>query len=219
MNILTDRIKIEIRHSATLLAAVAVYLFSLYAMPLFGEHSDIAEDPKASGVSTDEKNEAASKDKWVLIKSDSFEIYCDPEVDLQSVARKLSRRGLFPGGIYGHSPTGTSSEKVAYLLDRLLGRAREILDMYPDMPKITIKIFKDRDALNEEYFRMFGKRPDFKSFYIYPLETIYTCEWDISDSVMVHEMGHATLDHYFSTILPPKIAELLASYVDKHLED
>ena len=41
---------------------------------------------------------------------------------------------------------------------------------------------------------------------------------DISDSVMAHEMAHAVIDNYFNVIPPEKTAELLATYVDSHLE-
>lgn len=170
-----------------------------------------------SGVLVQSK-EAAEK-QWFAIKSGCLDISSDPEVNLKTVANRLSRRSLFATGVYDPNPASAPAEKIAYMMDRLLKRVREILDMWPEMNSLKIKIFKDRDALNNEYLRIFGTKPDYKSFYIYKYDTIYTSEQDISDSVIAHEMGHAIVDHYFSKIPPEKISELMAQYVDLHLED
>jgi hypothetical protein len=93
-----------------------------------------------------------------------------------------------------------------------------VLDMHPKTPKIKIKIFKDRYGLNEEFAKIFDKPGDHKSFYIYEHNAIYTSESDIEDSVIIHEMAHAIIDHYFSVIPPETVGEILATYVDAHLE-
>ena len=66
---------------------------------------------------------------------------------------------------------------------------------------------------------MMGARQRYQAFYIYQYMTIYTSEESISDSVMSHEMAHAVIDSYFSANPPPKVAEILATYVDVHLEE
>lgn len=156
---------------------------------------------------------------WFTIKSAYMNIYCENAVDLKAIGRKISRRGLFASGVYGPNPVSAPAEKIAYMLDRLLKRTKEILGMWPENFNLEIKIYKDRDQLNEEYSRIFGTKPDYKAFYIYKYNTIYTSEEDISDSVVSHEMGHAVVDHYFSAIPPAQVREVLAEYVDLHLED
>lgn len=165
-----------------------------------------------------ELDEPAGK-QWFTIKSGYLSIYCGQDVNLKSVANRLSRRGLFEAGVYDPNPAGAPSEKIAYMMDRLLKRVKEILDMWPEKMDLKIRIFKDRNALNSEYYRLFGTTPDYKSFYIFKYDTIYISEEDMSDSVVAHEMGHAVVDHYFSKIPPAKISELMAQYVDLHLED
>lgn len=157
--------------------------------------------------------------QWFAIKSGYIDISCDSDVNLKSVANRLSRRSLFEAGVYDPNPASAPAEKIAYMMDRLLKRAKEILDMWPEKMNLKIKIFKDRDTLNNEYLKIFGTKPDYKSFYIYKYDTIYTSEEDVSDSIIAHEMGHAIVDHYFSKVPPPKISELMAQYVDLHLED
>lgn len=158
-------------------------------------------------------------DGWYVIDSASFEILCERDVDVSRIARRIARTGLFTSGVYGPHPTSVPSEKVAYMMDRLLKRVRKVLDMHQPMPRVRVKIFKNGEDVAREYFRMFGKEVDYEAFYSHPLNTIYTSEEDISDSLMAHEMGHAVIDHYFGMVPPPSIGEVLASYVDKHLDD
>ncbi len=65
---------------------------------------------------------------------------------------------------------------------------------------------------------MFTTRTNFKSFYIHSFESIFTNEQDFIDSVIAHELGHAVIDHYFAVPPPSQMAELMATYVDSHLD-
>lgn len=179
----------------------------------FGEPPDTVPDKMTAESGPD------GKEKWFVIKSTNFKIYCAQDTDISGIARRLERRGLFVSGVYGPNPASAPSEKIAYRMDMILKRAKEILDMYPQNMNLNIKIYSDRRQLDNEYYRIFRRDVDYISFYIHQYETIYTSEEDLSDSVIAHEMGHAIIDHYFSAIPPPKVAELLAQYVDKHLED
>ena len=158
---------------------------------------------------------------WLKVETNNFTVEYQPSVSLKTVAARLNARGFFSSGFFGSGSSSavTPEEEVAQRLDRLLKRAEELLDMYPPKLKITIKIFADSNSLNDAYFKMFGTHPDYKAFHIYQYQTIYTSEETISDSVIIHEMGHAIVDNYFSTNPPPKVSELLATYVDMHLED
>jgi len=156
---------------------------------------------------------------WYVVKGANLIIYCEQTADLKSISDKLTRRSLFAAGVYDPNPTSAPSKKVAYRMKMLFKRAKEVLDMYPDIKDLKIKIFKNRSALDDEYARIFGTRQDYKSFYVHKLGTIYTSEEDISDSIIAHEMAHAIIDNYFAVAPPPKVAELLASYVDMHLEE
>ena len=158
---------------------------------------------------------------WLKIETNYFTVEYQSSVSLKTVAARLNTRGFFSSGFFGSSSSSaaTPEEEVAQRLDRLLKRAEELLDMYPPKLKITIKIFTDSSALDDAYFKMFGGRPGYKAFHIYQYQTIYTSEETISDSVIIHEMGHSIVDNYFSTNPPPKVSELLATYVDMHLED
>jgi len=155
---------------------------------------------------------------WRMMKSDNFTVYYRPDVDLENIEQNLRKRTYYLGGPVSGADAAIE-EKIARRLDLLLKRAKEILGMYWKLPRINIRIFKDRNELGDEYVRIFGARQEYKSFYVHKYETIYSSEEDISDSVIAHEMGHAIIDHYFAVVPPPKVSELLATYVDMHLED
>lgn len=173
----------------------------------------------SANVNAEEAAAKSAEEPWFTVKSAYMKINCDNAVDLKAIGRKISRRGLFASGIYDPNPVSAPAEKIAYMLDRLLKRTKEILGMWPENFNLEIRIYKDRDQLDGEYCRIFGTKPGYKAFYIYKYNTIYTSEEDISDSVMAHEMGHAVIDHYFSAIPPAQIREVLAEYVNLHLED
>lgn len=186
-----------------LTAVLFAVCISLQCLPLFGQQN----------------NDSAEEGKWFIIKSPSITIYCEQAVDLKTVANRLSRRGLFSSGVYDPNPASAPAQKIAYMMEKLMKRAEEILDMFPNRMTLNIRIFKTRDGSNAEYAKIFKTEADYKSFYIYKYNTIYISEEDMADNVMAHEMGHAIVDHYFAVLPPEKIRELLASYVDLHLEE
>ena len=155
---------------------------------------------------------------WSSMEGNFFVLYYEPAANLEDIKRELTKRPLYfdQAARYGEV---TTSREICYRLDKLYNRVQDVLGMHPKIPKINIVIFKNRDELNDEFAKIFGKNEDFRSFYVYKHNTICTSESDIEDSVIIHEMAHAIIDHYFSVIPPETVGEILASYVDLHLEE
>jgi hypothetical protein len=187
--------------------AQSIQLLSAYAAAAL---DSIQADSSAYGS-------ASVGEGWRRIDTRDFKVYCEEGVDLDNVARRLRRKIFF----FGRAPSyDEGAEKnMAYRLDSLFGRAREILDMYPEMPKIKIKIFKDEDRLYKEYRKLTGNSGWTKAFYVHFYRTIFTSEDTITDSVMAHEMAHAIIDCYYKSIPSPQVSEALASYIDMHVSD
>jgi len=158
-----------------------------------------------------------SDNRWESIHSDYFMIYYRPDVDLKRIEKSLEIRRVFAGS--DPDPLFSPQKGVAYRMDALYGRVREILQMYPEGLNIKIRIFKKRKELDKEYYKIFREKKSLKSFYVYRFNTIYLNEEDISDSVVAHEMGHAVVDHYFAVRPGEKIQEILSQYIDIHLGD
>ncbi|NQT23032.1 MAG: hypothetical protein HQ579_06305 [Candidatus Omnitrophica bacterium] len=166
---------------------------------------------------TEEDLSLPSDNKWENIHSDYFIIYYRPDAGLKRIEKRLEIRRFFTES--DPDPLFSLQKRVAYRMDALYGRVREILQMYPKDVNAKIRIFKNRKELDKEYYRIFREKKSLKSFYIYRFNTIYLNEEDISDSVVAHEMGHAVVDHYFAVRPSEKIREILSQYVDIHLDD
>jgi hypothetical protein len=189
------------------------------ATVLFGEHDKMSEGG-LPGARLDAAPEAPRDSaSWNKIDSYYCAFYYSPGANLKKMARRLKKRYFYVSGGGQRRDNASVEEGIAARLDALFIRAREILDMKPETGRLKVKVFRNRVELDDEYEKVFGTRPDYKSFYIFAFNTIYTSEEDISDSILVHEMGHAIVDHYFKVIPPEKVRELLAAYVDLHLED
>ena len=73
--------------------------------------------------------------------------------------------------------------------------------------------------LVDAYQKIFGRREDLYSFYVYENNTIYTTQPRLNQNVLAHEMGHAIVNHYFIVRPPETVRELISQYIDIHLED
>ena len=200
----------------TALPLFAFLFLHIYAMPYLrcGTGAIAGDDVKAA-ASASVKETQADVSGWNSFGSHYFTVHYSSDVSLKKIDRQLRKRAFF----FSHSSGDSVEEKIASRLDQLCERAKQILDMRPNLPKITIRIFSGRDEVVREYNKLFHIKQDMKSFYVNKYSTIYTSEDDISDSVIVHEIGHAIIDNYFAAVPPPKVAEILASFVDVHLDD
>src|SRR3989338_1238086 len=206
--------KIAAKNSPATIAAVGLlYSFSLFAVPLFSEAPlEMLRGGTVKDADAAAKAEAVvAVSDWKAIDDRYLTIYCRPDANLNRMERQLRRRTFF----FGRRPHESElpiEDRIAYRIEFLFNRVKDILDMRPRIEKINIRIFGDRGELNDVYFKIFGAKEDIKSFYVHKYRTIYISERDISDSIVAHEMAHAVVDHYFEVIPPQKVSEVLASY-------
>jgi len=161
----------------------------------------------------------AGQQNWKTFKSAYFTVYYLPQDDLKSIERKLRTRTL-PS--YGRDTypdnVRSAADKIAYRLDMLFIRTRELLDTYPDV-RVNIKIFKTRAQLGDEYYKIYKREKDLPSFYVNKDKTMYVCESDLTDSIIVQEMARIVIDQDIGVILPARIKNLFSSYVNSHLDE
>lgn len=189
-------------------------------IPLFSEYINnvkaTLEMSDAAGIGYPDISGAQS---WNTFKSAYFTVYYLPQDDLKSIERKLRTRILSSYGRNSYPENVRSpAEKIAYRLDMLFIRTKELLDMYPDL-KIDIKIFKTKKDLMEKYNDIYGSDKDISSFYINKEKTIYVCEEGLSDSIIVREMAKAVVDQDIGIILPARVKDMFSSYVNSHLDE
>jgi len=182
-----------------------VILALLGALPAFGEDKGALP--------------ADGKAEWDVTEGSYCTIYTRPGADLAMIERKLKRRGFYLEGHMSKSYATDPKEKLAFRMDLIFRRVEEILNMYPRKINVAVYVYASPSEMKNAYFEIFRVREDVKSFYIHKNGAIYTDETDVSDSVLSHEMAHAISDHYFMVRPPDKVREILATYVDMHLDD
>ena len=160
---------------------------------------------------------------WRKIEAKYCTIFIGPDVDIKRLNSKI-RIWLYgvrlkEGSYYDNMDK--IEKELAQKFDKIFIKAEEILDMYPRKISLKSKVFKDQRGLSSEYLKIFNEtdRERRISFYVHKFSTIYTSESNIRAGVLAHEMGHAISDHYFLIQAPEKIKEMLAQYVEEHLED
>lgn len=189
-------------------------------MPLLGEYIDNVKatlqmnDTAESGYA-----DMYTAQSWSTFKSAYFTVYYLPQDDLNSIERKLKTRILASFGRNSYPDNVRSpAEKIAYRLDMLFIRTKELLDMYPDL-RMNIRIFKTKKDLADAYYDIYDKKKDVSSFYVNKDKTIYACEETISDSIIVQEMALAVVDHDIGVVLPRRVKGMFSSYVNSHLDE
>ena len=189
-------------------------------MPLLGEYiNNVKATLEMGDAGQAIYTDVSGPQSWSIFKSAYFTVYYLPQDDLKSIERKLRTRILTSFGRNSYPDNVRSpAEKIAYRLDMLFIRTRELLDMYPDL-RVNIKIFKTRKGLNAEYQNIYNKNRDVSSFYVSKDKTIYTCEEDLSDSTIVQDMARAVVDQDIGIILPARLKEVFSSYVSSHLDE
>lgn len=193
---------------------IKIFSLIIAGLLLAGCQSLPIENPL--GVKIEEK-----APKWLTSKNNRIILLYPSDINLKKLEGRLRSRWFSVSAVERDlytNPSYSIEQRIIARLEIILLRVEEILAMYPPSMELKIKIFRDRRELCGEYSTIFCTVQNYKSFYIHGLRTIYTSMQDISDSVIAHEIAHAVIDNYFLVIPPEKTAELLATYVDSHLE-
>ena len=103
-------------------------------------------------------------------------------------------------------------------VDRIVERVKQILDMHPPNLHFKIYIYPAYKELELKYLSMgnFGKSPI--AFYSHKNKAVYVSLSDITDGVLAHEIAHVVINFFFEVPQPARMQEILAQYVDRHLE-
>lgn len=158
------------------------------------------------------------KSKYLIIK------YQKPE-DLQQFDRQIKYSGGsksgFSGFLFNSSRSSGSREnfeqRLADKLDSLFEKVQLILDMRKPI-KVTVQLYPDEASLHEAYFLVYRKKGDLRAWYVFEYNTIFLNVQDMFEGMLAHECAHAIVDNFFDARPPRATAEILARYVDAHLD-
>ena len=127
--------------------------------------------------------------------------------------------GFSFGNLFSNSDPKNPAGSLAKKLDALYERVQHILDMRGNLKKVRINLYPNKTELAEAFRTITGQECRVRAWYIFEVNTIYVNIDDIDAGMLAHEMAHSIIDHFFTVRPPEATAEILAVYVDQHLED
>jgi len=148
-----------------------------------------------------------------------FTIYYEPQIEITQLLQQLNigpADKLLAGKPLDES--FSSETGLAEMLDVLFLEVSEVLDMHLYSFHGTIKISRDTFELNDIYNYLFKKDATTRSFYVYDLNTIYTCANNFTRGIIGHEIAHAIMSNYFVVQPSVRVQEVLAMYVEYQLK-
>lgn len=113
----------------------------------------------------------------------------------------------------------TYEDEVKNKVDVILERVKAVLAMFPKNLNFTIILLPSDSDVQKIYTGKYGKKVDFISFYAPRDKTVYISVDDVRLGVLAHELAHVVIDFYYDTSPGVKIHEILAQFVETHLED
>jgi hypothetical protein len=157
--------------------------------------------------------------KWQILQTKYLKISYEDVNDLKKFSKKIkfSGRGSF-SSFSGSSSKGSGFEnKLASKTDALFEKVQLILDMRKPMKKVRINLYPNKSALQKAYYKIYKKKRGLRAWYIFEYNTIFINVQDVFAGMLAHEIAHAIVDHYLAIKPPRATAEILARYVDTHL--
>ncbi len=159
---------------------------------------------------------------WISLPAKYTVLRYQETAHLETFNRRINFGGGADGFLFfgsGRRKDSSLEQEVCQKLDRLVEKVQLILDMQRPFPRVFINVYPDEESLHRAYFRVHGKRGKPRAWYTFRQNTIYLNLLDVFSGMLAHELAHAVVDHYLGVRPPRATAEILARYVDSHLEE
>ncbi len=161
-----------------------------------------------------------SAGQWKTVKTKYINLHYQSESDLKKFDKKIKavkNTGSF-ASFSSSGSTGGPHGRLAKKIDTLVEKVQLILDMRKAI-KINVRIHHDKKALKEAYYKIYKKDKTLRAWYLFEYNTIYVNADDLFAGMLAHEIAHAIVDHFLDVRPPRATAEILARYVDGHLNE
>ncbi|WP_022665095.1 hypothetical protein [Desulfospira joergensenii] len=113
----------------------------------------------------------------------------------------------------------TVEQEVAAKFNVIVEKAMAVLDMYPAPLKFSIVILPHTRAVKKAFKEIYNVEVDYIAFYSPHLNRVFYSANNGRLRVTCHEIGHVVVENYFKISPPQKIHEVMAQYVEKHIND
>ncbi len=140
----------------------------------------------------------------------------------RSVLKRFNKE-LYVGGrllsMVKRKPVKNIEEEVAAKIDAIVERAMAALDMYPPDLQFSITILPEVSHVKAVFRKIYNVDVDYIAFYSPHLNHAFYSAKNGRLRVVCHEIGHVVVENYFQVSPPQKIHEVMAQYVEKHIND
>lgn len=157
------------------------------------------------------KTSGADLIEWEKIDTRHTIIYYQSSEDLEKFNTKIN----FCASPKKSGLSNAFSDKI----DELFKRSQQLLGMHGFLTNIKIKVFKNKQQLDNAYYKIYKKKSNARAWYTHEELTVFIQLNDIFEGMLAHEFAHAIIDHFMIVPPPVETAEILAKYVDTHLVD
>ncbi len=158
--------------------------------------------------------------RWKTVKTKYLNLHYQNDADLKKFDKQIKAVKKFDS--FSSFSSANKSDKahsaLAKKVDTLVEKVQLILDMRKPIT-VNVRIYSDKEALDQAYFKIYKKKKSLRAWYLFEYNTIYLNARDLFAGMLAHEIAHAVVDHYLDVRPPRATAEILARYVDGHLND
>ncbi len=143
-------------------------------------------------------------------------VYYDREEQLRDFNQRISVKRL--SALKKDANIPATGDEVRYKLDSLIEKVELLLHICPRDLKFDIKLVNTSAEVQEYYKNKYGIKSDYIAFYSPNNKTVFFSVSDIGNSVLAHELTHVIVDLYFTNRPSAVIQEILAHFVETHIE-
>ncbi len=180
---------------------ILISFYSLITLPVFGE-------------------EGVFLKPWQILQTQYTVIKFKSDDDLARFHKSINFSPSEMAGRAGTNPeiAAEDADSIAKKVDAVFERVQEILDMKKRFNPVNIHLYSNTDGLKKAYESLYSDECRLRAWYRFSNNTVYLNVRDVHEGMLAHELAHAIIDHFLAVRPPPQTAEILARYVDAHLE-
>lgn len=158
--------------------------------------------------------------QWKTVKTKYLNLHYQNEAHLKKFDKQIKsvKNHSSFSSFSSANKSGKTHSALTKKVDTLVEKVQLILDMRKPIT-VNVRIYPDKEALAQAYFKIYKKKKSLRAWYLFEYNTIYINAEDLFAGMLAHEIAHAVVDHYLDVRPPRATAEILARYVDGHLND
>ncbi len=113
----------------------------------------------------------------------------------------------------------TLAGEVSNKVDVIVEKVEAILEMFPKELRFNLVLLSSDDEVQNIYRDRYKRNVDYIAFYSPRDKAVYISVNDVNLGVLAHEFAHAIIHGYYGLCTSVEIHEILARYVEEHLQD